>query len=393
MLRALAVLLAASVLPQAPPFTDTAVVGSFTRVHPGFRHYQTLYKAPIDDRQFLLIVRAARQPITWLGWPDRGELPWGRDELLGVFLMDRRDGTRVSELLVMRNDHEHVFRVDRTDATTLVLDRTEIDHWGRVDSIKLVFDPASKQLIKRIDFPPINHTELLRVEDRFCAALTVGRGDIQTGNTPARQICIERGQPVDRGPMVLLRKEPVVATPADLPPLPQSSYDDFAKARPERVKDGYRPALTTIEERVTAWQRVGSRIWFGKSFYDGEGTTGVGDLGYFDTTSRQFALLRLPEMAPWSTSALLVEGDVAWAGLVGEYELATKSNGLLRVDLRNRRVQRYEIYPVIHRIVRWNGALYLATDDGLYALRGDRLTRYRFEPTLKGGVAIVTQTR
>jgi hypothetical protein len=310
-----------------------------------------------------------------------------------VFLMDRRDATRVSELLVMTSDHEHVFRVDRADATTLVLDRTEIDHWGRVDSIKLFFDAGSKQLTRRIDFAPVNGARILRADDRLCAALTVDRGDIRTGETPAREVCVERDAPVDRGPMILKPEEPGAAQPSDLPPVPQSSYDDFAKARPERVKDGYRPALTTIEERVTAWQRVGSRIWFGKSFYDGEGTTGVGDLGYFDTTSRQFTFLHLPETARWSTSALLVEGDVAWAGLVGEYELATKSNGLLRVDLRNRRVQRYEIYPVIHRIVRWNGALYLATDDGMYALRGARLTRYRFEPTLKGDLAIVTQTR
>ena len=48
-------------------------------------------------------------------------------------------------------------------------------------------------------------------------------------------------------------------------------------------------------------------------------------------------------------------------------EVATRPNGLLRVDVRTRRTRRHEIEPVIHQIVRWNGTLYLATTDGLYA--------------------------
>ena len=82
-----------------------------------------------------------------------------------------------------------------------------------------------------------------------------------------------------------------------------------------------------------------------------------------------------------------------WIGLVGQYELATKSNGLLRIDVRTRRPRRYEIEPVIHQIFRWNGTLYLATTDGLYALRGDRLMRYRFEPVLGGDLVLVPQRR
>ena len=38
---------------------------------------------------------------------------------------------------------------------------------------------------------------------------------------------------------------------------------------------------------------VVNQIWFGKAFYDGEGTTGVGGLGYFDTRAKQFFQLRL----------------------------------------------------------------------------------------------------
>src|SRR5262249_30141629 len=97
--------------------------------------------------------------------------------------------------------------------------------------------------------------------------------------------------------------------------LPQSSYDEFARARPARVKDGY-GRESTIDERVGAYQTIGDRIWFGKAFYDGEGTTGVGGIGSFDTGSNRFTIFSVPEMYSWSVSALLVEADAVWAGLV-----------------------------------------------------------------------------
>ena len=52
--------------------------------------------------------------------------------------------------------------------------------------------------------------------------------------------------------------------------------------------------------------------------------------------------------------------------------------------------RRYEIRDIIHQVVRWSGALYVATDGGLYVLRDERLTRFRLEPTLNGGLGIVS---
>jgi hypothetical protein len=166
-------------------------------------------------------------------------------------------------------------------------------------------------------------------------------------------------------------------------PLPQSTYDQFAGARLQRVRDGYGRG-STIDERVGGHQVVGERIWFGKAFYDGEGISGVGDLGYFDTRSSQFTMFSIKELADWSVSALLVEGDAVWAGLVKYGEGTGGSGGLIRYDVSTRNVSRYNIPDIVLTMIRQNDALFIGTSNGLYVLRNDRLTRFRFEPNLDG---------
>jgi len=125
-------------------------------------------------------------------------------------------------------------------------------------------------------------------------------------------------------------------------PLPQSTYDEFARARPERVRDGYSRGAN-IDERIGAHQVLGDRMWFGKAFYDGEGTTGVGGIGYYDIRTKTFTMLSGPELANWSISALLVETNAVWAGLVRYPEGAELSGGLIRYDLPTGNVTRYSI--------------------------------------------------
>ena len=150
MVRTLAAVLAAGVL-QLPPatFAESAVTEFFTRLDSRFVHYQTLFKQPIDDRHSLLLVRAARQPITWFGRD--GELAWGANEWLGVFLMDRRDPSRVWDLAIL-TDHDgrhqgSSLRVERVDASALVLSQREAGYGFPADSLKLFFDLGSKRLL------------------------------------------------------------------------------------------------------------------------------------------------------------------------------------------------------------------------------------------------------
>ena len=48
----------------------------------------------------------------------------------------------------------------------------------------------------------------------------------------------------------------------------------------------------TFDERIGPWQLTEGTLWFGKTFYDGEGHTGVGGFGYFDAARKAYRLVR-----------------------------------------------------------------------------------------------------
>jgi hypothetical protein len=171
----------------------------------------------------------------------------------------------------------------------------------------------------------------------------------------------------------------------------KSTYPEFAKARPARVRDGYTEDIVTLEETIGASQTIDGRIWFGKTFYDGEGYTGVGGLGYFDLSKRQFSFLRIPQVVDWSVSALLVKDQVLWAGLERRPEGAEYSGGLLRHDLRTSMTRIYRVEDVITNLQVSGNALVIGTTNGVYVLRNDRMTRYRVTPTVDGKFVFYTE--
>ena len=65
---------------------------------------------------------------------------------------------------------------------------------------------------------------------------------------------------------------------------------------------------------------------------------GVGDIGYFDTVTQDWVFLHIPEMAEWSASALLVELNAIWVGLVHQGDDGNTPGGLLRYDRASHKV-------------------------------------------------------
>lgn len=266
-------------------------------------------------------------------------------------------------------------RVVRADSTSIVISRE--GNYGFPDmSFKLFLDPGSKKLIKQIDFSP--HAGLDSIPDHEAAAAL--------GLPESVVIALKERDP-----------RPAIEGPLDahLPqalrdhPMPSSSYADFARARPERVENGYDPE-SEIGEMPGPLQMDGPRIWFGKTFYDGEGLSGVGGVGYFDTVKSTYTFLKIPELAAWSVSSLLLDDQTLWIGLVGHPEGADYSGGLLRHDLKTGATKKYSVDEVILRIKRWNGRSYLATTNGASVIEGDRLmARYLVEPDLNGKLIVV----
>jgi hypothetical protein len=149
------------------------------------------------------------------------------------------------------------------------------------------------------------------------------------------------------------------------PALPQSTYSDFADARPGRVAEGFRKENTVIRETIGPVQIVGMRAWFGKTFDDRDGRSGVGAFGYLDQSDGKFHMFSPPEIRDWSVSAIRVEGEVVWLGLSSKGEWGDSAGGLLRVDLQTMKVQKYDNDGVVNDFARVEDRLYVATSAGI----------------------------
>lgn len=162
-------------------------------------------------------------------------------------------------------------------------------------------------------------------------------------------------------PGILVSKEGAVS----FYELPQPKYELFKQHRPIRVTHGYDKDTTTFANEVGPMALVGRKILFGIQYYDGEGYTGLGGLGYFDIDNHSYELHYLPEIASWSVSAMHVEGSNVWMGLTGNPEGAPYGGVLVRYNLNSGKMARFDVPGVVNVIRRWRGKLYLGTSKGL----------------------------
>jgi len=151
-------------------------------------------------------------------------------------------------------------------------------------------------------------------------------------------------------------------------PLHGADYDTFARYRPQRVRDGYSRDMAELDEAIGPFTMVDGAVWFGTTFYDGEGHTGVGTLASFATGADTYQTWHPQALVDWSTSAILVEGDTVWLGLVNRPEGNASSGGLLKFRRSTQATTVYPVPDVIHRIRRVGSTLLLGTSNGLYGL-------------------------
>ncbi len=198
--------------------------------------------------------------------------------------------------------------------------------------------------------------------------------------------------PPDRGPQpvslrlpdgrtLLLTNTPVGQThqPAGMTIIDKSGKREFYPAPVptmalDRKMRSSEPAPFEIENDVGPVAMDGSTVWFANRFYDGEGTSGVGAIGAFDVRTRQFEMRYLPDIAAWSGSAMRLDGDDLWIGLMRQPEGAAFSGGLLRYNLKSGAVAKFEIPDYIHTIDRAGDAIYCGTSNGLYVVRDGAVT-------------------
>jgi len=325
---------------------------------------QTVYDRPFDGASRLLIKATYTQ-----------EGSRCCSTVLHTLLIDRADATRQWEIDTRSEEYEYTYELTRIDPSMAVLCGTDSQGEG-AGCFKLFIDPVARRLVKRVDFDPgqavvfANDTEAQRL-------LGVSKRDLD----------VLRHRNFFRPASADARKPPAAFATH---PLPQSTYQEFARARPARVRDGY-DKDSKLEERVGAWQAEAGGFWFAKTFYDGEGTTGVGAVGFL-SRSGQYSFLTIPAVFDWSADVMLVEPDAVWAGLVSHPEGPDRSGGLLRYDRHTQRSEIRRIPGVILRIAHVGSAVFFGTTGGLYVVRDGTTTWHHMEPDVNDRRVVVTET-
>jgi hypothetical protein len=89
-----------------------------------------------------------------------------------------------------------------------------------------------------------------------------------------------------------------------------------------------------VEQNVKACVTDGDVTYFGISFYDGEGTTGVGGIGRFDSKTGEVEIRRLPILHAVTVDNLAFDGRFLWIGTSHDYECSDPppAQGLLIYD-------------------------------------------------------------
>ena len=177
---------------------------------------------------------------------------------------------------------------------------------------------------------------------------------------------------------------PVIVGAGKVHPLPQTDSQTWQKARPDEANAHLQVDPAEMNEQIGPHQLEGGRLWFGKTFYNSEGLTGVGGFGYFDTGTASYHLIAPPEIYAWSVSAILVEPDAVWLALYRRGEYGNYPGGLLRWDRNTEAVQRWDMPWIATSIARAGDAIYNGTTDGIAALRGERVVSYFVDRSAMG---------
>ncbi len=163
-------------------------------------------------------------------------------------------------------------------------------------------------------------------------------------------------------------------------PVPTPDGATWRRFRFAERPPGWWPTEVNIENHIGAFAREEDRLWFAGAFYDGEGHSGVGNLGWFDLPTRSYHIWYPPELAPWSATALLVEKESIWIGLAERPEGALRSGGILRYDRATGQFSRVDIPAVVQCIDRFGDALYVGTSGAIYVLRDGAVSVLSVEP-------------
>jgi hypothetical protein len=414
-------IIAVSRMAPAATAPDQAVFNVIRHSDPTLVSERTLYRNVLAPGLDLVI--AIGGPAEWaLDTPETSGFSWNEKQKLGLVLQEKARPDRVYLLALAAGSLDCGPRIERATSTDTVIScRGEKSYQGM--NQKFVYDVRAKALVSHFAYQPF---AMMRVFNDSGRTVFVGSDLMNVGSELMKFVAVEfrpggspefrilpKGEAAQWSARVGIALMPddsvpirfgdgdtftfdhgsIVDSHGKKYPLPQSTYDDFAKARPGRVADNYVREGTIIEETIGPVQLEGDKLWFGKTFYDGEGNSGVGGFGYFGAKDRQFHLFLPPEVADFSISAMLVEPDTVWMGILHSGEWGGSPAGVLRYDRKTHTVHKYDLPDAVNGLVTSGNRLLASTSSGIAVIEGNETTRYFVDRTTDGRLRIAQATR
>ncbi len=394
---------------------DSAVIAAMRRASPALKHCWIWHRISVTETSDLVLAVAG--PRLYPPNNDNG-VWWEGDVLVGLFVQPRAKLQLVYPIAVEKGfgDGWCFARLERATTTDLVFSCTP-EKGNQGPNRRFTYNIGTKALVNKVDY------------DRFfmTAVIASGDGAVLVGSDNRTPVALEYKpdntfrvlgalaasgwtsrlqskpfKPLRFGPenrFTLTQDEKfgiqvAESTPSGLKKfrLPQPTYTEFSAARPGHFKDGYVRDQTKLEVTIGPWLIFEGTVWFGQSFYDGEGSTGIGGFGYFDTAKRRFEIQAPPEIVNSSVTAILVEQDAVWLATATRGEWGAASNGLLRLDRATNAIEKFELRDIAVGILRVGRRLLLATGFGIAILEDGQLRRFFADRVTGGGLRVVEAT-
>jgi hypothetical protein len=418
-------IIAGSSMAPAATIPDQAVFNVIRQIDPTLVSDKIIYRNEVAPDLDLVI--AIGSTADWSAGSDSTNLWWDENRKLGLFLQEKARPDKVYLLTLTAGRPDCGAHIERATSTDTVISCTgeKSRQWMNQ---KFVCDIRAKALISHFAYQPFAMMQAFTASGRtvFVGSDLTNQTkrvalEFHPGGSPEFRILAKeeaapwlaradalypddptpiRFREADtftfiRGYTDIHGKEypsSIVDSHSKKYPLPQSTYDDFAKARPERVKDGYVREGTTIEETLGPVQPEGDKLWFGKTFYDGEGNSGVGGFGYFDTADRQYHLFTPPEVVNCAISAIRVEPDAVWISIFHAGEWGDSPAGVLRYDRKTHAVRKYDLPDDVNGFVASGNRSLAYTRSGIAIIEDDQTTRYFVDRTTDGRLRLAQAT-
>ena len=412
---------------------DRAITPIMKRAGPNVNHVRVLHRIQIET-DLDLVIAIGTPWDSPMGTVD-GDL-WSDKTAIGLFLQQRDKPELVYQITVAKGSSEGdcYARLERATATDVVIScAAEKSKAG--PNRKFVYDIRAKALVKQIDYAPFSMSRLFVTGDKAVLVGSDSRRLVVVEYSPEKATAFRvlRSSEAERWTArvrttaltsfsgvtqrndIYMEPETFKAVRFGLNDrftlaqndnkglvvmegnaqhvknyeLPQPGYEEFKLARPGRVKDGYTRAAAKIGGAIGPWQIADGTVWFGKSFYDGEGSTGVGGFGYFDCEEAKYRIYSPAEMADLSVTAILVESDAVWLGLASHGEWGSTGGQVVRFDRATEKVQKIELRGMTSRIARVGGQLLLATEFGIAVVAEGKARRFFVDQTSDGRLRVV----